>query len=129
MKEYGGVDLYIQIFLTSALAAGEWSASRPCRFTPGTRCIGGWVGPRVGLDDVEKRKSLTLSGLELRILGRYTDCAITAPLKSAEPIKFEDALYHSVRVSHICCLGTYRLEHENELQFYMLLCMVSFIRT
>jgi hypothetical protein len=38
---------------------------KPCRFTPGeiapdTHWIGGWVGPRVGLDDVEKRKFLTL---------------------------------------------------------------------
>ena len=23
---------------------------------PGTLCIGGWVGPRAGLDDEEKRK-------------------------------------------------------------------------
>jgi hypothetical protein len=28
------------------------------------------VDPRAGLDDVEKRKSLTLPGLELRPLGR-----------------------------------------------------------
>jgi hypothetical protein len=58
-------------FLISALAGGEWSASRPCRFTPGegtpgTHWIGGWVDPRAGLDDVEK----TLPGLELRPLGR-----------------------------------------------------------
>jgi hypothetical protein len=52
---------------------GSWrsgSASRPCRFTPGERApvthwIGGWVNPRAGLDDVEKRKFLTLPGLEL----------------------------------------------------------------
>jgi hypothetical protein len=31
MKAYGGVDL----FLTPALVGGEWSASRPGRFTPG----------------------------------------------------------------------------------------------
>jgi hypothetical protein len=46
-------------FLTSAVVGGEWSASRPARFTPrertpGTHCIGGWVDPRAGLDDVEK---------------------------------------------------------------------------
>jgi hypothetical protein len=34
MKAYGGVDVYIHIFLTSALAGGEWSTSRPGRFTP-----------------------------------------------------------------------------------------------
>jgi hypothetical protein len=27
-------------FLTSAVDGGEWSASRPGRFTPGTHCIG-----------------------------------------------------------------------------------------
>jgi hypothetical protein len=32
----------------------KWSASRPGRFTP---WIGGGVGPRTGLDDVEKRNS------------------------------------------------------------------------
>jgi hypothetical protein len=42
-----------------ALAGGEWSASCPGRFTPGTPWIGGWVNPRAGLDDVEKRKFLT----------------------------------------------------------------------
>jgi hypothetical protein len=41
MKEYGGVDVYIHS-----------------------------VGPTAGLDDVEKRKFLTLLGLELRPLGR-----------------------------------------------------------
>jgi hypothetical protein len=38
-------------FLTSALAVGEWSASRFGRFTPGTHWIGSWVDPRSGLDD------------------------------------------------------------------------------
>jgi hypothetical protein len=51
MKAYGEVDLQIRIFLTSALAGGEWSASRPCRFTPGERApgthwIGGWGGEK-----------------------------------------------------------------------------------
>jgi hypothetical protein len=75
MNAYGGVDVWIHIFLTSALAGGEWSVSRPGRFTPGERApgthwVGGWVGPRAGLDDVEKRKFLTLPRLELRPLGR-----------------------------------------------------------
>jgi hypothetical protein len=30
----------------------------------------GWVGPRTGLEDMEKRQFLTLPGLELRCLGR-----------------------------------------------------------
>jgi hypothetical protein len=71
MKAYGGVDVWTHVFLTSALAGGERSASRPCRFTPGGKSphgshwIGGWVGPRASLDDVENRKLLILPGLEL----------------------------------------------------------------
>jgi hypothetical protein len=62
--------------LTSVLVGGEWSALRPGRFNPGegapgTHWTGGWVGPRTGLDNVEKRKFLTLPGLELRPLGLY----------------------------------------------------------
>jgi hypothetical protein len=45
--------------LTSELNGGEWSASRPGRFTPkerapDTRWIGGWLGPRAVLDAVVK---------------------------------------------------------------------------
>jgi hypothetical protein len=47
-------------FLTAAIGGGEWSASCLCSFilgetAPGVHCIGGWVGPRAGLDVVEKR--------------------------------------------------------------------------
>jgi hypothetical protein len=38
--------------------------------TPAAVPSGGWVGPSAGLDDLEKRKFLTLPGLELRLLGR-----------------------------------------------------------
>jgi hypothetical protein len=37
---------------------------------PRYQWIGGWVDPRAGLDDVEKRKFLTLQGRELGPLGR-----------------------------------------------------------
>jgi hypothetical protein len=47
------------------------SVSRPGRFTPkviapGAQWIGGWVGPRAGLDVVEKTKILPLPEFELR---------------------------------------------------------------
>jgi hypothetical protein len=47
--------------LTPARDGGEWSASSSGRFTPMERApcthwIGGWVGPRAGLDTVSKRK-------------------------------------------------------------------------
>jgi hypothetical protein len=40
MKPYGGMDVYIHDFLTSALVGGEWSASRLGRFIPGERAPG-----------------------------------------------------------------------------------------
>jgi hypothetical protein len=45
--------------LTSALVGGEWSTSRPGRFTPGERApgthwTGGWVDLRASRDDLEK---------------------------------------------------------------------------
>jgi hypothetical protein len=75
MKAYVGVDVWIHTVLTSTLVGGEWSASRTCHFTPGERVpstywIGGRVDPRASLDEVEKRKFLTLPGLKLRPLGR-----------------------------------------------------------
>jgi hypothetical protein len=53
---------------------------------PGTHWIGGWVGPSTSLDNMEERKILPLSGLELwssalqPIAGGYTNCAICALL-------------------------------------------------
>jgi hypothetical protein len=75
MKAYGRVEVWIHIFLNSVSAGGEWSASRPGRFTPGegahgTHWIGGWVDPRAGLDEEENRKFLALPGLELPPLCR-----------------------------------------------------------
>jgi len=51
MKTYGGVELQLHAFLNFALDGGEWSASRPGRFTPeekapGTRWTAGWVNPQ-----------------------------------------------------------------------------------
>jgi hypothetical protein len=59
MKAYGGVDVYIHVFLTSALLGGEWSASHPCRFNPGekapgTHGIGGSVDPVTDPDNMDK---------------------------------------------------------------------------
>jgi hypothetical protein len=50
----------------------------------GTHWIGGWVDLRAGLDDVEKRKFLTLTGFQIYpsvvqpVVSRYTDYAIPA---------------------------------------------------
>jgi hypothetical protein len=46
------------------------TALLPGKEPPGTHWIGGWVDPRAGLDDVERRKIHPLLGLELQSLGR-----------------------------------------------------------
>jgi hypothetical protein len=71
--------------LTSALDGGDWSASRPGRFTlrervPGTHWIGGWMDPRSVLDTVVKRKissprqeSNSRTPIVQPVAQRYTD--------------------------------------------------------
>jgi hypothetical protein len=46
------------------------AALPPTERAPGTHWIGGGVGPKAGLDDMEERKFLPILGLELRPLGR-----------------------------------------------------------
>jgi hypothetical protein len=46
------------IFLTSALVGGEWSATRPCRFTSRAKEPRSMVDPRAGVDVVEERNIL-----------------------------------------------------------------------
>jgi hypothetical protein len=74
MEAYAEVDAQTQVYFTSPLVGNEWSALRPDRFipeerAPSTHWIGGWVGPKAGIDDMEKRKFFTPMGLELRSLG------------------------------------------------------------
>jgi hypothetical protein len=61
MKIYGGVDVWIHVFLTSRVDRSEWSASRPDRVNPGERApdahwTGGWMGSQTGLDYVRRKK-------------------------------------------------------------------------
>jgi hypothetical protein len=50
---------YINVFFTSVVVGGEFSASRFGRFSAGTLWKGGWVGLRGGLDNVERREFFT----------------------------------------------------------------------
>jgi hypothetical protein len=89
MKTYWGSGCIApRILSTSALDGCERSALRPGRFTPrervpGTHWIGGWVGPRAGLDAVSKRKihsprreSKPDHPIVQPVASRYTDWAI-----------------------------------------------------
>jgi hypothetical protein len=69
---YAGVETELHAFLTSAPDGGEWSASRPGRFTAGegdsgTYWIGVWVGlSRPGHGGGKEKNSLHLPGIEPR---------------------------------------------------------------
>jgi hypothetical protein len=45
--------------------------------------MGGWVGPRTGLDDVEKRDSNSDLSVVQPVASRYTDYAIPASVFEA----------------------------------------------
>jgi murein endopeptidase len=67
---------------------GEWSASRPGRFTageknPGTHQIGGWVGVWItwrGDNSWPYRDSNSNPSVFQPVASRYTDYAIPAPI-------------------------------------------------
>jgi hypothetical protein len=86
MKAQVGVDVWIHIFLTSALAGGEWSASCPGRFTLGTHWIEGLGGPQRRSGQFGEEKILDLTGNRIPepsvvqpVTSHYTDYATLAP--------------------------------------------------
>jgi hypothetical protein len=55
MKMYGeGMYIAMYVFLASAIDGEDWSASRHEERSPHTKLIGGCLGPRIGLDDLER---------------------------------------------------------------------------
>jgi hypothetical protein len=70
MKAYGEVGVWTHIFLTSALVGGEWSASRPGRFTLGYPLDRRLGGPQSRSGRRGEEKILDPTRLEDRPLGR-----------------------------------------------------------
>jgi hypothetical protein len=71
----------------SALDVGGWSTPRPSHFTSreilGTRCIGGWVGHRAGLDGCGKSRSHRNS-----IPGPSSPYGVAIPTELSRPILY-----------------------------------------
>jgi hypothetical protein len=75
MKTFGDSDCIYSRFLDLSSSLKRVVSFTPLPLHPSpllgfTHWIGGWVSPRTGLDDMEKRKFCTLPRLELWSLGR-----------------------------------------------------------
>jgi hypothetical protein len=64
MKTYGGLDVWTNISLTSALVGGKWSASRLSRFTHGERA----PHPQYPLDRMGEHQRQSGQHGEMKIL-------------------------------------------------------------
>ena len=100
--------------LTSAPDSGGWSAQRTRPFTPGketgTHCVGGWVGPRVGLDGCGKSRphwdSISGPFSSQRIAIPTELLRLTFPAYTARIFKFVESIslfvaFHSQHYSHV----------------------------
>jgi hypothetical protein len=91
MKAYGGVDVQIHIFLTSALVGGEWSVSRSCRVTPGDKRLGGPQSRSGRRGEDQNLDPNPDPSVVQPVVSRYIDCAIQAP-----NIKTVMIIFHNV---------------------------------
>jgi hypothetical protein len=109
-------------FLISTLDGGELSASRPCCFNPsetaGTDSMGDSMGPRTGLDGVDKRGTSSLgqeSNLDYLVVQRvswslyrltYNKNAHSNRNLSAEnPHFLQEIPLHTIKVGVTCALS------------------------
>jgi hypothetical protein len=126
MKTYGGVDVQIPIFSTSALVEGEWSASRPSRFilrrkATVTHWIRGWVGLRVCMDNLEKRNFLPLPELELRPLGPPVRSQSLYRVRYPDSVRVNYSLYTAYLTRIVLWISEKFIYFESEhLQLEML---------
>jgi hypothetical protein len=84
VKTYGGVNVQILIFLTSALVAGEWSFTPRPLYPRGKSPLYPFDRRLGGPQTSGEKKNPVPTGTQLRpsadqpVASRYTDCAIPA---------------------------------------------------
>jgi hypothetical protein len=79
--------------------------SSPVKKAPATHCIGAWVGPRTGLDVVEKRNILPLPVIQPQLSTPYArrDAADTAAIRmECTPLHIYFSLDLSLQLLHLC---------------------------
>ena len=111
--------------LPSALGGGGWSTPRPGRFTPGerpgTHCIGGWVGPRAGVDGCGKSRPPLPPGFcseslyRLSYPGQFTSHVLGSNILDTQAphiIPSQRPHFTPVKDFNICCEQKHGLEHS-----------------
>jgi hypothetical protein len=94
MNTFGGKEACLRELLT-ALGWDELSASRPGLISAGetatgTHCTGGLVGPRAGLDAVErKQEPFPVTEIEPRFYGCPDHSPVTVPMSNSGSIYFK----------------------------------------
>jgi hypothetical protein len=86
----------------------------PRERTPGTHCVGVWVDPRAGLDDMEKWKFFILPWLVQPVASRYTDCAIPAPRKVVKGEKTKGTVLSWISTRTMCTWTEFNVEKRTE---------------
>jgi hypothetical protein len=65
---WGGVEVQVHAFLTSALDGSDCSALHPGRFSPGTHWIGGWAGRKSEIFIKVGRSTPRLGDIQLSLM-------------------------------------------------------------
>ena len=97
LRYIGGAEVQFHSFLTSSLDRCEWLtpalAALPLAKNPGTRWIWNWLIPRIGLNVVKKRKTLTRTGIWTSDHPAYSTFAIPPVL-----VRLCHSLYYSLNI-------------------------------
>jgi hypothetical protein len=98
MKAYWGSEGITPRILTSALDGGEWSASRPGRFTSGeattdAHWMGGCLDNRAGLDAVVRKKFPAPTGTRTNVITLKNVVTKSDALRTVTPLRCEFPLH------------------------------------
>jgi hypothetical protein len=125
MKAYGSG--YIDPHFLNLGTSWRWKVSfKPRPLSPeeraaGTHWIGVWVDPGAGIDEGEKRKFVTLKGLELRPLGRPAGSQSLYRPQYPCPIKYNGFV---LNISRFLCKPPYCVNYISDNSYTYPLCYI-----
>jgi hypothetical protein len=77
VKAYGGMILWVHLFLTSALDKGDYSPHLLADRLSGKSPLGGWMGPTASVGALEKGCLLRFPLIEPRFIGRTAHSVVS----------------------------------------------------